>query len=116
MIEVAEASADLHSHLVFIILFTLRVIRYVFRFSSLISIFFRLVNGVATLIITNLERKQDELKLKYKTELEKSTIMLLLHSMDEYEAKKKKEENARPSVVAEITPVEPFNASCSLSR
>ncbi|CBY41549.1 unnamed protein product [Oikopleura dioica] len=101
VIEVAEASADLHSHLVFIILFTLRVIR--------------LVNGVATLIITNLERKQDELKLKYKTELEKSTIMLLLHSMDEYEAKKKKDENTRPSVVAEITPVEHFNASCSLS-
>jgi len=88
------------------------------RFQELFLDFnhFRLVNGVATLIITNLERKQDELKLKYKTELEKSTIMLLLHSMDEYEAKKKKDENTRPSVVAEITPVEHFNASCSLSR
>ena len=112
MIEVAEASADLHSHLVFIILFTLRVIRF---FNILFLDFnnFRLVNGVATLIITNLEQKRDELNLKYKSELEKSTIMLLLHSMDEHDSKKK--ENARPSVVAERTPVEVF-ASCSLSR
>jgi hypothetical protein len=74
----------------------------------------RLVNGVATLIITNLESRREELNLKYKSELEKSTIMLLLHSMDEHESKKK--QDARPSVVAEITPVEPFHASCSHSR
>ena len=77
----------------------------------------RLVNGVATLIITNLERKREELNLKYKAELEKSTILLLLHSLDDHESKKKLDKkDARPSVVAEITPVQPFDASCSHSR
>ena len=64
---------------------------------------------MATLIINNIETKKDVMELKYKEELEKSTILLLLHSIEENAAEGKSNEIKEESPPQEKTPVNPYN-------